>query len=297
MPKFFVTGGSGFIGSKVVDELISHGHQVIGLARSDESAKKLTDAGAEVLRGTLEDLETLKKGAQESDGVIHLGFVHDFSNFEHSCDIDRAAFETFVAALKGTDKPLVYSAGLLGLAGEKTGYETDRAPIHEGAFAKRLATENYVLDVAKTEGVRSIVIRLSPTTHGAGDHGFVAGLVNIFKANGKAYYIDEGKNKWPAGHRKDAAVLYRLVAEKGVGGSAYHANAETGVETKKIAEAIGAKYNLPVESISREKAAEIIGFLSFPYALNASVSSEKTQKELGYKPKELDLLTDIKQNY
>lgn len=296
MPKFFVTGGSGFIGSKVVDELISHGHQVLALARSDDSAKKLTDAGAEVVRGTLEDLETLKKSAKESDGVLHLGFIHDFSNFEHSCNVDRAAFEVFVSALKGTEKPLIYTAGLLGLAGEKTAYETDRAATHENAFAKRLATENYALDVAK-EGVRSIVIRLSPTTHGAGDHGFVSGLVNIFKSKGKAYYIGDGKNKWPAGHRKDAAVLYRLVAEKGVAGSAYHANAEYGVETKKIAEAIGAKYNLPVESISPEKAGEVIGFLALPFGMNASASSEKTQKELGYHPKELDLLTDIKENY
>lgn len=298
MTKYFVTGATGFIGTVVVEELLKNGHQVVGLARSDASADKLIKAGAEVIKGDLEDPEALKKGARETDGVLHLGFIHDFSNYENSAKVDAAAVEVITEELKGTNKPFVYTSGILSVAkpiGE-TSYETSTLT-PQGFGKKRFETEEHVLKDIPAKGIRATVIRLPPTVHGEGDKAFVPFLVNSAKEKGISYYIDEGKNTWPAVHRKDAAVLYRLVAENGVSGTAYHGHNEYGIEVKKIAEAIGEKLNVPVKSLPAEKAFEELGFIGGVVTLHTYASSEKTQKELGWKPKELGLLEDIKENY
>lgn len=297
--KFFVTGGSGFIGSAVVDELVSHGHQVVGLARSEESAAKLEKAGAEVIKGGLEDLDALKKGARESDGILHLGFIHDFTKFAHSCKVDEAAIDTFISELEGTNKPFIYTAGLAGLQhkGDSSASETDVPVVDTSSdFGLRTANELKALK-SHSKGIRSMVMRLPPTVHGAGDQGFVTQLINIADKKKVSYYIGEGQNIWPAIHRRDAAVLYRLAAEKGVAGAAYHAVHEN-LETKKIAGAIGKILDVPVESIEPAKATEALGFFGIVFALNVRVSNEKTLNELGpWAPKEIALLDDIQKNY
>jgi len=297
--KLFVTGGSGFIGSALVDELINNGHQVLALARSDKAADQLTKAGAEVIRGELEDYDIWKKATKETDGVLHLGFIHDFDNIVHSFEIDFQVTKAIIDELVGTDKLFIYTTGLLTLVSDigVESYETDRPVILDPklVFNKRIETELHVLDSA-TKGIRSIVMRLSPSVHGAGDHGFVPMLMKLANDNKTAYYVDEGKNTWPCVHRKDAAVLYRLAAEKGFSGSAYHAASEN-LETKRIAEAIGKKLDVPMGSIESSKAHEKLGMFGALFAKNACASTEKTKKDLGWVPKEVDLIQDILDNY
>lgn len=258
MTKYFVTGATGFVGTVVLEDLLKNGYQVLGLARSEDSAKKLEKAGAEAFRGNLEDLESLKKGARESDGVIHLGFVQDFTDFDRAATIDAKAVEAFTEALEGANKPFIYTSGLFSVKkpiGEIS-TEYDRPQVVPGAFGeKRFKTELSILDVAAKKGIRATVIRL-PVVHGINDGAFIPQLINITKAKGVSYFMEEGKNYWPAVHKKDTAALYRLVAEKGVAGTVYHATAEEGIATREIAETIGRKLNIPVKSISNEKAQE-----------------------------------------
>jgi nucleoside-diphosphate-sugar epimerase len=237
--RVFITGATGFIGSAVVAELIGAGHEVIGLARSDAGARQLTAAGAGVQRGSLEDLESLRRAAAEADGVLHLAFNHDFTDFAGNCAKDKAAILALGSALVGSNRPLVVSSGVLGLAQGRPGTEED---VPADALPRK--SEDTGLAFA-SKGVRAAVIRLSPSVHGDNDHGFVPLLINGARAKGFAAYVGEGKNRWPAVHRLDAARLYRLVLEKGTAGGRYHGVAEEGIPIRDIAEVIAKRLNVP----------------------------------------------------
>lgn len=298
--KLFVTGATGFIGRILVQDLLEHGHTVLGLARSESSAEKLIQAGAEVIRGDLENLEALKQGARESDGVIHLGFIPDFANYEHSCEVDSQAVHAITDELKGTGKVFVYTSGLMGIATDVgvEAYETDRPPNDAPNFGKRFQTENYAMDIGKNDNIRSMVVRLPPTVHDAvDDQAFIPQLIRLANEKKVSYYIGEGTGVWPAIHRKDAATLYRLAAEKGIAGFAYHAVAEANIQTKTIAETIAEKFNIPAKSLPKSKAFEEFGFFGLAFAANMQPSTERTRKELGWEPKEIGLIEDIVQHY
>lgn len=291
--RVFVTGASGFIGSAVVPELLGAGHRVLGLARSDASAKALADAGAEVHRGSLDDLASLRAGAAEADGVIHLAFIHDFANFEASLKAEFAAVQAIGDALVGTEKPFAIASGLLGVAPGRMAVETVAAP----AEWPRGRAETILKELAR-KGVRTSAVRLAPTVHGAGDHGFVHMLIEIARARGAAAYIGEGANRWPAVHRKDAARLFRLAIERAPAGSTFHAAAEEGVTAKEIATAIGAGLGLPVVSKTPAEAPEHFdGFVGWAFGMDAPTSSATTREQLGWAPKEPTLLDDVKAHY
>lgn len=285
--RVFVTGATGFIGSAVVDELVSAGYQVTGLARSDAGAEQLRAAGADVQRGSLEDLESLKRGAAESDGVIHLAFIHDFANFAASCAKDHAAIEALGSVLAGSSRPLVVSSGVLGLAQGRPATEED-APAH--GFPRK--SEETGLSFA-AKGVRASVIRLSPSVHGDGDHGFVPQLIRSARALGHSAYVGDGKNRWPAVHRLDAARLYRLALEKGSAGGRYHGVAEEGVPIREIAEIIGKRLSLPALSRSAEEVAGALGLIGQILAMDATSSSKLTQERLGWLPTQPGLIDDL----
>ncbi len=287
--RVFVTGASGFIGSAVVPELMGAGHQVLGLARSDASASALAATGAEVLRGSLEDLGSLRQGAEQADGVVHLAYIHDFSQMAAAAQADRTAIETFGAALEGTNKPLVIASGILGLATGRVATEHDRPDLSahpRGASAQAtLALES--------RGVRSSVVRLAPTVHGAGDGGFIATLIGIARAKGVSGYIGEGNNCWTAVHRLDAARLFRLALEQAPAGSVLHGVAEEGIPVRAIAETIGEHLNLPVVSVPPDQAAEHFGWLGRFLAADAPASSALTRELLGWQPNHAGLLADM----
>jgi nucleoside-diphosphate-sugar epimerase len=285
--RVFITGATGFIGAAVVDELIGAGHQVIGLARSDAGATQLAAAGAGVQRGSLEDLESLKRGARESDGVIHLAFIHDFANFAASCAKDATAIDVLGDALVGSNRPLVVSSGVLGLARGRASTEDD---VPSDAFPRK--SEETALSFA-SKGVRASVIRLSPSVHGDGDHGFVPMLVNAARDKGFASYVGDGKNRWPAVHRLDAARLYRLALEQGTAGGRYHGVAEEGVPIRDIAEMIGKRLRVPVVSKSAEEVTGALGFIGQVLAMDVPSSSESTQERLGWRPTQPGLIADL----
>lgn len=274
--KVFITGATGFIGTAVVKELLDAGHQVLGLARSEDSAKKLMVAGAEVHYGDLEDFESLKSGAQSSDAVIHLGFIHDFTRFEEVCAIDKKVIETIGETLIGTDKPFIITSGVALLSDQEIATEKDSAA---NSQVPRKLTEEAAEQLAK-KGVKVAVIRLSPSVHGEGDvSGFVPILINIAKEKGKLALVNEGKNVWPAVNRLDAAKLYRLVLEQNFeSGTRFHAVAEQGIEFKKIATLIAEKLNIPLVSIKPEEADEYFTWFSHFAKLNNLASSEETKK-------------------
>ncbi|UQA60499.1 SDR family oxidoreductase [Polyangium aurulentum] len=285
--RVFITGATGFIGSAVVEELIGAGHQVIGLARSDAGAKQLTAAGAGVQRGSLEDLDSLERGAAESDGVIHLAFNHDFTDFAASCAKDEAAIEALGGVLVGSNRPLVVSSGVLGLAQGRPGTEEDVPAL---VYPRR--SEETGLSFA-SKGVRASVIRLSPSVHGDGDHGFVPQLINGARAKGFSSYIGDGKNRWPAVHRLDAARLYRLALEKGTAGGRYHGVADEGVPIRDIAEIIGKRLGVPAVSKSAEEVVGALGFVGQVLAMDAPSSSKLTQERLGWRPTQPGLIADL----
>jgi nucleoside-diphosphate-sugar epimerase len=274
--RVFVTGGSGFIGSAVVPELLDHGHQVVGLARSDSSAAALRAAGAEVRRGDLVDLAALRAGAAEADAVVHLAFIHDdFSDMAPALAADRAAIETFVDALAGTGKALAVAGGTLGLTGDgRTATEADGL---DGPRHPRAAHADLVL---RTDGVRGSVVRLSPTVHGAGDHGFVAALVGVARERGHSGYAGDGSGRWNAVHRSDAARVFRLAIESAPAGSVLHAVGEEAVTHREIAELIGAGLGVPVGP------AEVgeMSWIGPMFALDAPASSARTRELLGWEP-------------
>ncbi|MGO8877822.1 MAG: SDR family oxidoreductase, partial [Acidimicrobiales bacterium] len=288
--RVFVTGASGWIGSAVVPELIGAGHQVVGLARSDASAAALAAAGVEVQRGTLDDLDTLASTAAASDGVIHLAFKHDIAftgGFQDAADADRLAVEAFGEALAGTDRPFVLASGLLGLtpgrvATEGDGHGADPAlgAVRSGPHT-RLATAELVVALA-SRNVRSSVVRLPPTNHGDGDHGFLAALVGIARDRGISGYVGDGSNRWPAVHRLDSARLFRLALENAPAGSTLHAVADEGVRIRAIAEVIGRHLDLPVVAVSPEEAGEHFTWLAPLIALDSPASSVLTRELLGW---------------
>lgn len=288
--RVFLTGATGFVGSAIIPELLSAGHQVLGLTRSDQGAEALRTAGAEPHHGTLEDLDCLRLGAEATDGTIHCGFVHDFSNFAKSCEIDRAAIETLGSALAGSDRPFLITSGVAGLAPGRLGTEED-APAPDSS--PRAASEGLALGFA-ARGVRAGVIRLSPSTHGEGDHhGFVPINVRLAREKGFAAYIGEGANRWAGVHRPDAARLYRLALENGVAGSRYHAVADEGVSTREIAEVIGRHLNLPVRSLSTVEGKDHFGWIAHFFGMDLAASSTLTRERLGWRPTGPGLLADL----
>lgn len=287
--RVFVTGATGFVGSAVVQELLRAGHQVLGLARNDANAEALQRAGAQAHRGDLKDLNSLRAGAAASDAVIHTGFIHDFSNFKENCEIDRQAITALGEELAGSNRPLITTSGTAIIAPGQLATEEMPQPKETGfPRVSEPATEE-----ATAKGVRTSIIRLPPTTHGEGDHGFVPILIKLAREKGFAAYVGDGKNRWPAAHRLDAAVLYRLALEKGVAGARYHSVAEEGVPFREIAEAIGRGLNLPVVSLSREEAETHFGWFARFAAIDAPASSAITQQQLGWKPTHPSLLQDI----
>ena len=285
--RVFLTGATGFIGSAIVRELIDAGHQVLGLARSDAAAKSLTAAGAQVHRGALEDLESLRSGAATADGVIHTAFIHDFNNYGPAAEADRRAIETLGTELAGSARPFVVTSGTLLL--QRRGplaTEEDKA---DPNFPRK--SEDALALVSR--GVHSIVLRLPPSVHGDGDHGFVPALINIARQKGASAYIGDGTNHWPAVHRFDAAHLYRLALEKGSAGACYHAIADEGVRVRDIAEVIGRRLSLPVVAKSPEEAADHFGWMAHFLAIDSPASSAQTQKQLGWKPTHSSLIADL----
>ena len=286
--RVFVTGATGFIGTAVVRELIDAGHQVLGLARSDASAKSLVAAGAQVHRGSLENLDSLRSGAAAADGVIHTDFIHDFSNYGPAAEADRRAIETLGAAVAGSDRLFVVTSGTL-LVQRKGALATEEDAPNPN-FPRK--SEEAVLGLA-ARGVRASVLRLPPSVHGHGDHGFVPGLIGIAQEKGVSAYIGDGLNRWPAVHRLDAAHLYRLVLEKGTAGANYHGVADEGVPTREIAAAIGHGLNVPVVSKSREEAADHFGWLAHFFGTDAPASSAQTRERLGWRPVQPGLIADL----
>jgi nucleoside-diphosphate-sugar epimerase len=293
--RIFVTGATGFIGSVTILELIRAGHHVVGLARSNEASAALTKAGAKPHPGSLTDLESLKTGARDSDGVIHLGFIHDFSKWQENGRIDLAAINAMVDVLAGSDRPLVVTSGTALLAKGRLVTEADLAE-KDGAGSIRGPSENATIEAA-SKGVRSCVIRLSPSVHGKGDHGFVPMLVKIARDKGFSGYIGEAANRWPAVHRLDAARLYRLAVENGKAGSTFHGAAEEGVAFHEIAKAIGIAAGVPTKQIAAEEAAQHFGFLGAFVGMDNPTSSELTRKTLGWAPQEIGLVDDVSANY
>ena len=287
--RIFVTGATGFIGSAVVKELISSGHSVIGLARSDAGAKSVVAAGAQVLRGDLQDLESLRSGATKSDGVIHTAFVHDFSKFKENCEIDKRAIEVLGSALEGSDRPLLVTSGLALVAAGRAATEED-APVPVSA-SYPLASEVTALSLLE-RGVKASVVRL-PQVHDRVKQGLVTYLINIARQKGVSAYIGEGLNRWAAVHVLDAARLYRLALENGTAGAKYHAVAEEGVPVREIAEAIGRGLKLPTMSLFAERAGEHFGPLGLFAGLDLVASSALTQKWLDWRPTQTNLMDDL----
>jgi len=290
--KLFVTGATGFIGKAIVKELIGAGHQVLGLARSDAAASALIAAGAKVHRGDLEDLDSLRNGAEASDGVIHAGFIHDFSRFAEVCEIDRLAIEAIGDALVGSDRPFIVTSGTALVSPGRLATEEMMPPANKG-FPR---VSEVAADSVAARGVRVSVIRLSPSVHGEGDHhGFVPLLINIAREKGVSAYIGDGQNRWNAVHRLDAAHLYRLALEHATKGTRFHGVAEGEIAFKTIAESIAKHLNLPLVSISPDEAATNFGWFTGFASIDCPASSKLTQESLNWRPVQPTLLTDMEQ--
>ncbi len=290
--RVFLTGATGFIGSRIVPELLRSGHQVIGLTRSDEGARRLTDAGAEAHHGTLEDVDSLRAGAAKADGVIHAAFDHDFSNFVANCDKDRRAIEALGSALKGSDRPLVITSGTgMGSAGHGK-------PAVEDIFDKSHPNPRSASEIAgnalREQGVNVSVMRL-PQVHDTVKQGLITPLVEIARAKGFAAYVGDGSNRFPAAHVIDVARLYRLALEKREPGARYHAVAEEGIPVRRVAEVLGKGLDVPVRSISLDEAKDYFGWMAMFAGMDLWASGAKTQERLNWHPTGPDLITDLEQ--
>jgi nucleoside-diphosphate-sugar epimerase len=293
--RIFVTGASGFIGSAVVPELLGAGYEVEGLARSDASAERVRSLGADTLRGSLDDQVVLAEGARRADGVIHLAFNHDFSQYPAAAQTDLHAIEAIGGALEGTSKPLVIASGLVGLAPGQV--VTEEHPFPSGPnspMGPRALGALAALGLAE-RGVRSSVVRLAMSVHDDIKRGFVGTLVDIAREKGVAGYVGDGSNRWPAVHRLDAARLFRLALESAPAGSIWHGVGDEGVALKDIAEVIGRHLNVPVASIPAEDVATHFGWLGLLTGADAPASSAHTQKRLGWTPTHRSLIADLEQ--
>jgi len=287
--KLLVTGASGWIGSASIKELISAGHHVLGLARNDDAAAKIRQLGAEVVRGSLDDVASLRAATALAEGVVHLGYNHDFSQMAAAAQTDRAAIDAFADVLQGTGGPLLIASGTLGIAQGRVGTEDMPA---EGAHP-RVANAAHTLRLSE-RGIRSIVVRFAPTVHGAGgDHGFVAVLARIAREKKLSAYIDEGQNRWPAVNRLDAAKLVQLAIDKAAAGTVLHAVAEEGIATRDIATGLGAYLGVPAKSIPADQAQAQFDWLSMFFGADIPASSAQTRALLGWEPTHPTLLEDI----
>lgn len=292
----FVTGASGFIGRALLPELLSAGHTVTALSRSPSSTQTITSLGATPHPGSLTDTNSLTAGAAAADAVIHLAFVHDFSNFAASVETDKAAIAALAAGLAGTKRPLIVTSGTLLLPHGRVGTEDDAYDASTGPLAVRGQSEEFTLGLAREKGVRSVVVRLAPVVHGEGDVQFMPGIIAAAREKGGAAYVGEGLNRWPATHVKDAAVAYRLAVEREVPpGSVLHFVAEGGVRLKDVAEVIGEKLGVPVVSKVGGEVESHFGWISAVIGIDNPVSSEKTRELLGWTPKERGLLDDLRE--
>ncbi len=290
--RVFLTGASGWIGSAVIPELLAQGHEVLGLARSDAAAEKVAASGAEVLRADVQDIDVLRGGAEQADGVVHLAFRHDIAwtgRFEEAAASDRRAIDVFGEVLAGSGGPLAVAAGVAGVNPGGIATERDH-PSDE--VSPRAASERAVLALAD-RSVRSMSVRFAPTVHGAGDHGFIARIVDADRSHGAAGYLGKGENRWAAVHRSDAARLVRLGIEQAPAGSVLHAVAEQGIAMRDIAEAISRRFELPTTTISPDDAGERFGFIGQFVGLDMSASSSITRELLGWEPTGPTLLEDI----
>lgn len=292
--RVFVTGATGFIGSAIARELQGAGHQVLGLARNEAAVAALKAMGVEAHRGELADIDSLVAGATACDGVIHMAFIHDFSAYAASVEADLRAVDAMLQALAGTGKPFVGTCGTALLANGRLGTETD-APVPGAAGHMRAASEAKVL-AAAAAGVRASVVRLAPSVHGAGDHGFVPALIDIARRTGFAGYPGDGANRWPAVHRADAARLYRLALEGAKPGSRLHGVAEEGVPMREIAATIGRGLGLPVRSLTPDESLAHFGWIARFVAIDNPSSSELTRRTLGWQPSGPGLLEDMRDN-
>ena len=290
--RVFVTGATGFVGSAIVQELIQAGHQVLGLARSEAGADSLAAAGAQVHRGDLEEPDSLSSGAAAADGVIHTAFRHDFTNYGPAAELDRRAIETLGAALAATSRPLLVTSGTLLLIPKGPLATEDDAPVPD--FPRK--SEQAAVALA-ARGIAASTVRLPPSVHGKGDHGFVPLLIAVAREKGVSAYVGEGLNRWPAVHRLDTARLYRLAIEKGSTGVHYHAIADEGVPFREIASAIGGRLNIPVVSVPQEKAVDHFGWIARFVGIDGPASSAKTRDSLRWEPTHPGLIADIEQHY
>ena len=294
--RVFVTGATGFIGSAIVKELIGAGHQVLGLTRSESGADALIAAGAEVHRGTLEDLECLRSGAAACDGVIHTAFIHDFSKFQESCETDRGVINAIGSVLEGSDRPLIVTSGVaFGAPAPGEVAVEDHVASSKVSHHPRIASEEAAVEVA-AKGVNVSIMRLPPSVHDKGDHGFVPRLIGLAREKGKSAYVGNGANRWPAVNRQDAAHLYRLVLEKGVPAT-YNAVDDTGIPTREIAEVIGKHLGLPVVSLSPEEAGAHFGWIAGFFSSDIPASAKLTEERLGWEPTHAGLIADLEQGH